>query len=80
MQIFCMWDEGRAVGRRATRGFYFSTRWALTDNALRNQYSGQMVESPQASVESTMKSIILWLLGVPIVVIILLNVTGMLGH
>jgi len=27
-----------------------------------------------------MKSIFLWLLGVPIVVIILLNVTGMLGH
>ena len=27
-----------------------------------------------------MKSIILWLLGVPIVVIILLNVTGMLGQ
>jgi len=27
-----------------------------------------------------MKSIILWLLGVPIVVIILLNITGMLGH
>jgi hypothetical protein len=27
-----------------------------------------------------MKSVILWLLGVPIVVIILLNVTGMLGH
>jgi len=27
-----------------------------------------------------MKSIFLWLLGVPIVVIVLLNVTGMLGH
>jgi len=27
-----------------------------------------------------MKSIVLWLLGVPIVVIILLNLTGMLGH
>jgi len=27
-----------------------------------------------------MKSIILWLLGVPIVVIIFLNLTGMLGH
>jgi len=27
-----------------------------------------------------MKSIILWLLGVPIVVILLLNITGMLGH
>jgi hypothetical protein len=27
-----------------------------------------------------MKSLVLWLLGVPIVVIILLNVTGMLGH
>jgi len=27
-----------------------------------------------------MKSVILWLLGVPIVVIILLNITGMLGH
>ncbi len=29
---------------------------------------------------TSMKSVILWLLGVPIVVIILLNVTGMLGH
>jgi len=27
-----------------------------------------------------MKSIFLWLLGVPIVVIVLLNITGMLGH
>jgi hypothetical protein len=27
-----------------------------------------------------MKSVVLWLLGVPIVVIILLNITGMLGH
>jgi hypothetical protein len=28
----------------------------------------------------TMKSVVLWLLGVPIVVIVLLNLTGMLGH
>jgi hypothetical protein len=27
-----------------------------------------------------MKSIFLWLLGVPLVVIVLLNITGMLGH
>jgi len=27
-----------------------------------------------------MKSIFLWLLGIPIVVIVLLNITGMLGH
>ena len=43
------------------------TRWVISS----------VVANPR---ESYMKSIILWLLGVPIVVIILLNVTGMLGH
>jgi hypothetical protein len=34
----------------------------------------------KSQMERPMKSIILWLLGVPIVVIILLNITGLLGH
>jgi hypothetical protein len=38
--------------------------------------------SPQIALKGVqvMKSVLLWLLGVPIVVIILLNITGMLGH
>jgi hypothetical protein len=39
-----------------------------------------VVPLASASGRTLMKSVILWLLGVPIVVIILLNVTGMLGH
>ena len=35
---------------------------------------------PTVNWRALMKSVILWLMGVPIVVIILLNLTGMLGH
>ena len=50
------------------------------DNTLRNQRGGLLVPMLSVLGEPSMKSIVLWLLGVPIVVIILLNLTGMLGH